>query len=418
MGFHVDWTEDEPAPARGELTVPDAMRTALLRHPAIRAELANVAERRADLVDAGLLPNPMLSLAFGYPIDGGGGAPAMHGIMQNLSALWERGRRVDAAEAELRASVLTLAESAVALAAMVGRGAARVHHGRLAVAHASAAADALEERATLVRAREAAGEADRVAVGEARVAAATARRRELEVRERLVMAERSFLESLGQPADDPSAIMLDASTLPTIDAPLPDEAFVTELATTQRLDVLAAFEAVSGADARARLASLQRVPELSIGAQYNQNFARREALGPMLGVEIPLFDTGRAALAKARAIEERSEATAERILGEAIRDVRTARVTHAIARERLAWTDDEIVAPAADIEAITAAAFAAGEASRIDLLRRLAARHEAELLREESRLAVRLAHYDLWRAAGGSLERLPTPSETAEGGES
>lgn len=416
IGFHVDWTEEYRGPESGELTVRDATRMALHRHPWIRSHLARVAERRADLVDAGLLPNPMLTLALGYPIDGGGGAPAMHGIMQDLSALWERGARVDASAAELRASVLTLSESAVALAANVGSGAARVHHGRRALALATEAANAREARVELLTALESSGESQRIEVGEARVAAATARRRELDVRERVAIAERSFVESLGRAGDDPAAFGIDAATLPDVDAELLDEGAAIQLAATQRLDVLAAFELAVGSDARARLASAQRWPAVSAGVSYNANFARREALGPMLAIEIPVFDTGRAALAKARAIELRSEAEAERILGEAIREVRSAFVALDIARERLTWTETEIVDPTVDIEAITRASFEAGEASRVEVLQRLANRREAELLREESLLAVRLAHYELWRAAGGALERIPVAAAGEGGG--
>lgn len=91
------------------LTEDLAVTLALRHNRAIRADLERIAASRADLVQAGLLPNPVLSLAFGFPVGGTTGpTEIVVGAMQQLAALWLRGPRVSAAEATLRQTILNV----------------------------------------------------------------------------------------------------------------------------------------------------------------------------------------------------------------------------------------------------------------------------------------------------------------------
>jgi cobalt-zinc-cadmium efflux system outer membrane protein len=415
VGFAPEWAPDEPRASDPEeptrpLSVRESMRVAVQRHPVVREKLAELAERRADLVQADRFPNPLLTLSFGFPIDGEGGSPAMHGIRQSLSALWTRPTRVAAAEAELRAAVLSLCDVSVALAASVGRSLAEVHHRERQAGHSSREVLRLEERVELLRTIEAAGEAPRGVVNAARRELAAARRREIDDRERSAAAKRTLFERLGASALDAAALgsdlRVDASTLPALDAVPPSEEEVIELVVSQRLDVLAAFAALEGSEARVRSAARSRWPEMTIGVDYYRNFSERESVGPAVGLEIPIFDTGRAALAKAEAIESRTLAAADRILTEAILEARLAHVALVEARERRTRLEVDWLEPLRDDHRIVLEAFEAGEASRVEVLRREAELLEAERRLDDAALAIRVAHYELWRAAGGSLARI------------
>lgn len=388
------------------LRLDDAVRLAIRRHPDIRVALAELQLRRADLVQAGLVPNPALSLSFGFPFDEDASPPAMHSLAMQLSALWKRPARVAAAQSDLRAFVLSLCESTVALAASVGQSMAAVHHGRVQLELATRAVDTLAARVELLAEREEAGESTRLEVNAARLGLADARRREIDARATAAAAERRLFERLGASEAGPDRHEFDFSSLPSVDLEPPTEAELLELVATQRLDVAAAYAAIEGADARARLASLERWPDIDLGVGYNRNFQRLEALGPVGRIDVPIFDTGRAALAKAEAIERRTLAEADRILAEAILETRLAHVALISAGELRAQISADSLAPARDDHRMALESYEAGEGTRDEVLRREARLIDVERRHDEATLAVRRAYFDLVRAAGGALVRI------------
>ena len=82
----------------------EAIRLALRNHPAVQQDLASIAEARADFVQSGLLPNPVLTVE--TLMEGGALRLTMAAAMQSLSELWLRPSRVGAAEARLQEAVL------------------------------------------------------------------------------------------------------------------------------------------------------------------------------------------------------------------------------------------------------------------------------------------------------------------------
>ena len=83
---------------RRDLTAAEAIRIALNNSPSIRSDLADIAAARADLVQAGLLPNPMLNVMAKF--DGNGASMLDAGLMQAISALWLLPSRTSAAHAQ------------------------------------------------------------------------------------------------------------------------------------------------------------------------------------------------------------------------------------------------------------------------------------------------------------------------------
>ena len=74
------------------LTQDEAVAIALWNNPDFQVQLANLGFARADLLDAGLLPNPVLSLLF--PI---GPKQLEWTLRWPIEVLWQRPRRVRAA---------------------------------------------------------------------------------------------------------------------------------------------------------------------------------------------------------------------------------------------------------------------------------------------------------------------------------
>ena len=380
------------------LSLYDATRLALRRHPEIRRELERIAEARADLVQAGLLPNPMISVSPGIPIDGMSGTPAMASLLQSLAALWQRPARVDAADAALRARVLRLSDIALRHVADVRTAFADVANGGREVEWAESLVAVRGEQLALLVALRDVGEADDRQVNAARLAWAQAEDERLRSRERWETDRRRLSERIGVPFDD-------ARRFADLEAPhgVPGEDALLEWTTERRLDVAAAFVAVGGASARSRLASLRRVPEFQAGVNYMRNFQDRDGLFPTIGLTLPILDTGAAAVAKAKAIERGTAREADAILWQALHEVRLAHVAWSSAEARLERFEAEWLPAARENVAIAEAAFESGELTRVELLEDEARLAAVEKRRTEvERLAAR-AYFELERAVGGRL---------------
>lgn len=405
-GLAADWLAPlDDAAARwdgaSELTSDDAVAVALARNPQIRVKLAEVAVARADLVQAGLLPNPILSVSLGFPIAGAdGGTSIGASLVQNLASLLSTGRRKDAAAAELDRAVLELSDHALALAAQV-----RLLHARADFADRSAALG--EENAALVRQslaltnrRVEAGEASRLDANRVRVVLLQTEVEAAQLRARAQAARRELLAAMGMPDGS-----VDWSVAQTTDAETRtlEEAAVIELARSQRLDVAAAEAAARSAAARAGVAEWSRLTDVEAGADYERDEDGRDSLGPSIAVEVPIFDTGRARTESARAEARRAAQDAMAVRHAAIAQARVAWINAGADEAAAGQFAGEIVQLAEENLDLARRAYDAGETDLTVLLdtQRERLRAKLELLRLRERAAQ--SRIELWRAVGGNL---------------
>jgi len=406
VGSRAAIAPDWPPPA-GDSPLPDpldlaaATRRAIERHPTLLAEVAAVARARADFAQADRLPNPTLRLAFGLPIDGGGGEPFIAGVMAPLAALWTRPARLAAADAELRRSVLSLAERALRAIEMARTAFAAVHHGREREALDLRAVSIAEERLALVESLARAGEADRAAVEESRIELARRRDRAFRSGEERAVAERTLLELIGEagraecPALDPAGLAVSEAA--------PSEKALIPLASSQRLDVAAARAGAEAAEESLSLARRERFGDSEVRLEYERDMEDRELLWPGIDLDLPIFDPGDARIASAAAEAERARREAEAIESEAIREVRSAHARFTGARDRLVAIEREWLAAARSRARLAAETAAAGEMSRTESLSASIEEIEAEREWNDAALEMRAARFELERAAGGTL---------------
>jgi outer membrane protein TolC len=136
----VDWTvpwadRNPPWDGKSPLSMEQAATTALMNNRALRSQVEQIAAGRADLVQAGLLPNPVLALALRFPVDPVAGYSQVGAtVVQDLVSLWLRPGRIRAADARLNETVLSVSDSALRLVADVKASHARVVFGQRAVA--------------------------------------------------------------------------------------------------------------------------------------------------------------------------------------------------------------------------------------------------------------------------------------------
>lgn len=405
VDWHRAWTPGStPWPPSEDLGPDDVAKLALTNHPRIRATIESIVRARADFVQSHLLPNPIINFTLGLPIDGGSGHPAMGSLLQPIAALWQRPAAVDASESRLRAAVLALSDMAIQLVAEArsAHASAVFAERDLALERSSLkmARDALE----LVERRLAEGEASALDRNRAALDCVEAEMRSTEAEVRHDRATRALLETCG---------VAEASELPRLDAdhvPVPDwvdrlsEMDLLDLSRSQRLDLAAAEALADGAIDDVRLAELRAVGSVSLGATYQRNFQGRDAIGPTLSLEIPIFDDGRAKTASAESMARAARVEHERIRQAAFAEVRQAWVRLRGDLAHLDHVSHALVDLAKSNRELADASLAAGIGDRIAALDFARREVRARLERNRVQLAVIRSWMELQRAVGGRIE--------------
>ena len=329
-GWQADWSvpwSDSASPWDGisSLSIDQAVTVALQNNRGLRAALENIASARADLVQSGLLPNPVLSATFGTAIGGEGGAASLSvSFVQQLTDLWLRPARMDAAASALREQILGVSDEALRLVADARQAHALLVGSQRGVALTRSHLDLVARSIEVTRQRVAAGEAARLDVNRLRQLSlglqADLARQELELdrqkREVLALMGLAGAHADWQAQDEQPLLEQWSNGLA--------ESEVIELATRQRLDVAAARTTRETALQQLRVTRGGSLPEIAAGPAYDRDEDRRDELGAGIDLEVPIFDTNRARIAKAMSELRRAQVEADRIRQEAVTQTRSA----------------------------------------------------------------------------------------------
>ncbi len=384
----------------GSLTVDEAVAVALWNNAAFQSDLAQLGVARADLADAGVLPNPILSLLF--PV----GAKQLEiTVKQSLGAIWQRPRRVAAARKDAARVAELMVQRGLDLARDV-----RVAYGDVVLAEQrvvlSAEADVIwAGLLAIADARLQAGDASRREVvsasADARVAHAATEHAATEVEvargtlRGLLGAPTGFALKLdpGASADaSPSRPWMSARTATSDDA-----APWIATALAARPDLRAASLAVEAASERAGL-ERRRIIELVGILDINGSGPE---IGPGLEVPLPLFDQRQAGRIRARAELERASWAYVGLRRQIAREVHAAHARLVLAEAALGTWQTDILPARAEATRLATRAFERGEESHLVVLEATRTyvetkQRSAELAAERSRAAA-----ELERVAGG-----------------
>lgn len=118
-GRRPSWSVDTPlgefqVPPGGELTEDLAIDFALTNNRSLRADLEVIGQAKSELVQAGLLTNPMLTVMLRFP-EAGGRASLDFGLVKDFADLWLIPARKRAALSTLQQRVLSFTDGAVGL---------------------------------------------------------------------------------------------------------------------------------------------------------------------------------------------------------------------------------------------------------------------------------------------------------------
>ena len=407
-GASVDWTAPWSDQFHGwdgssPLAADAAVALALLNNRELRAEVERIAASRADLVQAGLLPNPVLSLTLRAPIDPTDGVWFVGAaVVQQFTALWLRDSKISAADARLNQTVLDVSDRALRVVAEVRSTHARLAFGQRELAIAREAETLVGQSVDVMRRRVAGGEAtalDVARLDQQRIAFETD---EADLVRSLAKERRRLLELVGFAAADADWEVSDVEPPSAIP---PDERSVIALALSQRLDVAASRALADASAADLSIEERSRLKDFGVGIDFERDTDETYTLGPVIESELPIFDTNEAQIAKAGSLARSAFATSEAVAQRAIREARSSYV-EVVQSLRLASTLRDVAVPLAErVSELAQKGVAAGVSDTTVLLeaRRELLDVRRTLARREADAAV--AAIELEYAVGGAIRQ-------------
>ncbi len=416
-GFATDW--DAPWPRELEewdgsspLSTDRAVVLALKNNREIRREVELIGSSRADLVQAGLLPNPVLTVALGFPTDPVYGSTQVGAsVVQELVAIWLRPQRINAAEARLNQDVLSLSDAALRLVADVKQSHARVVYGQRAVELTRENLATVDRSIDVLQRRIQGGEGTKLDVNRAKqqrlVLEAELKRQERD----LAKEKRTLLRLIGFASAEADWVAeegvapndgTDSEHEPALPASI-DEIAIISLAGQQRLDVAAARAVVEANAADLNVEELSRVKDLGLGVAFERNEDRGRFVGPELEIGVPIFDFNQAQIAKAGSVARAAminyEATAQRAVAQA----RTAYVEARTSADIADLYRHQVIVLAEENLRLAEATLRSGQDDVTVLLVAQQALVESRQALNGLRLDAALARIELEYAVGGRL---------------
>lgn len=412
-GVAPEWSEPWEAAltswdGRSPLRVEQAVAMALRNNREIRSEVEAIAASRADLVQAGLLPNPVLQFTLRFPFDPvSGGTFVGAQVVQSFAALWLRDGKIRAADARLNQTVLDVSDKALALVAEVRASHARIVFGQRAVAMIDENLATMRRTIDSFEARVRAGEGIALDVNRARQRLAGAETEREIARRDLAQERRRMLELIGFAAEheaweahpDPSA-----GPMPT-----PDEPGVIALAASQRLDVAAARCVAEARRDELTVEERSRLRDFGVGADFERSESGEKSVGPVIEIGVPIFDTNEAQIAKAGSLARAALATYEAVAQRAVREARVAWVATDSAARLVEQRRASLVAVAEHNLALARGALDAGDADITAVLETQRELVDARRTINDLERDAALARIALEHAVGGRLEA-PAPT--------
>jgi len=317
------------------LSPDEAALMALSENPRLRAKRAERGLAEAEIVRAGLLPNPRLDVSVSDPTAGrdatvlGYGA----GISWNVTPLLSRSQRLAAAKEHGASVDLEIAWEEWQVANAAHLHAVRVIFLERRVRITRKIETALARRLDGVRAAREADALTEEEVVRREQALSEARIRRLDLEEQLGLERASLARSIGYDA------RLEPTMQSTWEPPRasPDAEGTLEALPGRRLDLLALQRAERSGDHALQAAILARFPAIDIGIETSRDVDRLGAAGLTLSIGLPFFDRNQAEIARARATRAEVEAEYEARLATARAEVvRILRALPLVAREEAA----------------------------------------------------------------------------------
>ncbi len=421
IGRRVAWNQagdEDQAVARSlhdllsrELSVEGAVQVALLSNKALQATYEDLSVAQADLVQAGLLQNPIFSAGIGFPIAGDVRTGFGVSVSQDFLSVFLLAARKSVAEATVRATTLRVGDAVLHTAFDVETAFYDLAGATQVAAMRRTILDAEDAAVDLSRRRHDAGDINDLDLASQEALYEQVRTDVLRSDADVVTAREKLTRLLGLWGAD-SGYRVSAH-LPEL--PIAEEVGLEPLETlavARRLDLAAAREEVLAAERALAMASHYRfLGAATAGASYERSPEGYTVAGPSASLELPIFDQKQAAVARLEARVRAAQAREAALAVDVRSEVRQARSRVAATREVVRRYATVIVPLRQRVVALSQQQFDAMLVGAYQVLQ--AKQSEMNAYREfiEALHDYWLARADLERASGGAVPvTTPPPS--------
>jgi len=341
------------------LSQDEAVAVALWNNAQFQADLEALGFTHADLIEANMLPNPVFSLLF--PV---GPKTLEADLEMPIEALWQRPRRIAAAEIDAQALSENLIEHGLGLIRDVQTTYADLW---LAQEQAHLAEEDAQLRiriADLTRGRLEAGDINELAASAAYVDSFKATDAARRFSNEAIIAKQQLIALLGLVSDEAK---LDI-TLPDISARSAtsvDE--LVETALTARPDLRAAELAIEAAGKRLgwEQSKIYNLIAIIDAKDEGEDFL---TVGPGIAIEVPIFNQNDGQIARAKAEMEQAARQYEAVRQDIVFQVRQAYTQYVSAHEEFDLWNNRIVPSLEEALEQTQKSLAVGEVSYLSIL--------------------------------------------------
>jgi outer membrane protein TolC len=284
----------------------DAATIALYSNRALRAIRDRRGLAAAQLIQAGILPNPVVSYARDF-VTGGNTAGTV--TAYNFTAAWEFSALVPflpkqtAARKNFRAVDLDIAWQEWLIAMNARAAVYRVLSLGAQVARAREATDGLQQSTDAVRKATEAHEKTVLDLAAVESASQDSHATMLALEQEFEKQRLGLNKTLGvQP--EANVTLREGLTLPTRLAP-PDERGLFDGLESHRLDLLGLQQGLESQDATVRAAVLAQFPKMSAGFVKASDTTNVHTTGFIVAIDVPIFDRNQGVIATERATRQR-----------------------------------------------------------------------------------------------------------------
>lgn len=396
------------------LTVDTAVQIALVNSATLQATFEELGISQADLAQAARIEHPEVSGLVRFPTQGSG-RNSEFSFVQNVFDIFMQPLRKKAAAAALEQTKFRVAHEVLALAAEVKQAFFTLQARQQLVARLVLIRDLTETAADFARKQHEAGTINDLEL-ENRTVIHREAKVEVAVTEAEVRADRERLNRLlGLWGPQTSwSIPRELPEIPEQEIPLTG---LERLAITQRQDLEAARR---GVDLVGRALALRRKTRffpigIQAGVSTEKDVTGERVTGPELTLQLPIFDTGKASVARLQAEHRRAQRQLEALAVNARSEVREERDRMLAARDLALYYGRVLLPQRVRILDLTLRHYNAMFMGAYDLLLAKRAEVETEKAYLDAWRGYWVARARLERALGGALPREAEVDVQAEG---
>ncbi len=341
-GFQVQWNQGTSEDAQvadrlqallqQELTAETAVQIALLNNAALQAAFEELGIAQADLVQAGLLKNPVFAGRVRFPDKSGESTNTEFSVSEDFIDLFQRPLRKKLASAQWDETKLQVSDRVFHLTTEVRSAYYTLQAAEHSHAMLQTITQAAEAAAELAERQHAAGNINDLGLANEQVAFQQVKL-DLIRSEADLLAARERLNRLMGIGTAPTWKI--SQELPQLPGEEPSAQDLESRALTQRLDLAAARQEIHVREQALALACRGVIPAVNVGIDTERDTDRSRVTGPSFDVELPVFDRKQAPIARAKAELRQSQRRLSVLETQIRSEVRSTRDQVQVARQAI-----------------------------------------------------------------------------------